>query len=45
MTSEKYMYVTSSAVKEIAMFGGDVSCFVPQPVSKRLKEMYKKNEV
>ncbi len=41
MTSEKYMYVTSSAVKEISMFGGDVSCFVPEPVSKRLRERYR----
>jgi len=48
MPKEKYTYLSSSMIKEIAAFGGDVSCFVPDSVQKRLKEknteMNKKKE-
>jgi pantetheine-phosphate adenylyltransferase len=38
MPSEQYIYLHSSIVKEIHHLGGDVSCLVPEPVVKRLKE-------
>ena len=31
MTSLEHSYVSSSLVKEIALFGGDVSAMVPPP--------------
>lgn len=42
MPGEKYMYVSSSIVKEIAVLGGDVSGFVPELVMAALQEKYKK---
>lgn len=42
MPSEKYMYVSSSIVREIASLGGDVSGFVPEAVMGALKNKYKK---
>lgn len=36
MASEEHSFVSSRMVKEIAMLGGDVSTFVPAPVSKSL---------
>ncbi len=42
---EKYTYLSSSIVKELAMFGKDVSNFVPDIVNKKLKEKFRrKNE-
>ena len=38
MASPQYSFVSSSGVKEIATFGGDVSDLVPDEVAKRLKE-------
>jgi pantetheine-phosphate adenylyltransferase len=38
MPHEKYTYLNSSVVREIASFGGDVSEFVPGVVLKYLKE-------
>lgn len=32
MTSPKHAYLSSSAVREIASFGGDISEFVPAPI-------------
>ncbi|MBE5813707.1 MAG: pantetheine-phosphate adenylyltransferase [Clostridiales bacterium] len=32
MTSPEHAYLSSSAVREIAMFGGDISPFVPAPI-------------
>jgi pantetheine-phosphate adenylyltransferase len=40
MPKEKYTYLSSSVIKEIAGYGGDVACFVPETVNKRLKEKY-----
>lgn len=37
MPSEKYMYISSSLVREIAMLGGDVSNFVPEQIVAALK--------
>lgn len=39
MTDNKYSYLSSTTVKEIAMFDGEVSCFVPKNVED---ELYKK---
>jgi len=38
MASPQYSFLSSSGVKEIATFGGDVSELVPEPVAERLKE-------
>jgi pantetheine-phosphate adenylyltransferase len=40
MTSEKDFYVSSSLVKEVAQFGGDVSGLVPPLVKKALEERF-----
>jgi pantetheine-phosphate adenylyltransferase len=34
---EKYMFISATIVREIAMFGGDVSRFVPPQVANRLR--------
>ncbi|TMK84822.1 MAG: pantetheine-phosphate adenylyltransferase, partial [Actinobacteria bacterium] len=31
---------SSSLVREVARFGGDVSSMVPEPVARRLKEKF-----
>ncbi len=42
-TSLKYSYLSSSSVKQIAQFGGELSDFVPEFVAKMLYErLYKK---
>ena len=38
MTSEKDFYVSSSLVKEVAQFGGDVHGLVPEHVERALKK-------
>ena len=40
MASPQYSFVSSSGVKEIAAFGGDVSALVPGPVARRLAELF-----
>ena len=42
MTDYKWLYVSSSIVKEVASFGGDVSGLVPEIVCKKLKEKFQK---
>lgn len=37
-TSLEYAYLSSSTVKEVARFGGDISKFVPDLVAEKLKE-------
>ena len=41
MASDKYQFIASSLVKEIAKFGGDVSPFVSPRVATRLAEVLK----
>lgn len=41
MASPEYMYLSSSAVKEIALYGGDISGLVPEVVKEELKLKYK----
>jgi pantetheine-phosphate adenylyltransferase len=38
MASQKYLYVSSSRLKELVRFGRDVSEFVPATVAQQLKE-------
>ncbi len=38
MASEKYTYLNSTIVKEVARLGGDVSCFVPASVNERIRQ-------
>jgi pantetheine-phosphate adenylyltransferase len=40
MASPQVSFVSSSGVKEIAAFGGDVSALVPEPVALRFKELF-----
>ena len=40
MTSEKFFFVSSQNVKEVAGLGGDVSCLVPAHVAQRLSEKF-----
>jgi pantetheine-phosphate adenylyltransferase len=42
MPSEKYSYLSSSLVKDIARRGGDISCFVPPIVKERLERRFSK---
>ena len=37
-TSLKYSYLSSTIVKEVAAFGGDITQFVPEAVIDRIKE-------
>jgi pantetheine-phosphate adenylyltransferase len=41
-SSPQYSFLSSSGVKEIAMFGGDLSELVPDPVAARLQEALKR---
>ena len=38
MASSQYSFLSSSGVKEIATFGGDISDLVPEEVAQRLQE-------
>lgn len=40
MTSSEYAFVSSSLVKEVASFGGDVSRWVPPGVAERLRARF-----
>lgn len=42
MPNEKYTYLNSSIIKELAHFGGDISSFVPPFVASKLKEKFAK---
>ncbi|MFN3411993.1 MAG: pantetheine-phosphate adenylyltransferase [Exilispira sp.] len=43
MTDEKYFYLSSSLIKQIASLGGDISKMVPDIVYRMLQEKFKKN--
>lgn len=43
-TSLEYAYLSSSSVKEIASFGGDISQCVPDFVARMIYEKYRTNE-
>jgi len=38
MASPQYSFLSSSGVKELAQFGGDISALVPEEVAQRLQE-------
>lgn len=40
MPNEKYTYLNSTIVKEVARFGGDVSAFVPSEVNRILMKKF-----
>ncbi len=42
MPNEKYTYLNSTIIREIAKYGSDISDFVPECVRKKLKEKFKK---
>ncbi len=44
VTKYEYSYLSSSMVKEVAKFGGDVSQFLPKEVSDFLINKFKKSE-
>ena len=39
-TSLEYAYLSSSIVKEVAQYGGDISAFVAEPVEKAIKQKF-----
>lgn len=41
-TSLEYAYLSSTIVKEIASYGGDISHFVPEQLTERIYAKYKK---
>ena len=43
MPSEQYSFLSSSLVKEVASFGGDVGHLVPKMVSEALKSRFKRS--
>ncbi|MEG0495028.1 MAG: pantetheine-phosphate adenylyltransferase [Eubacterium sp.] len=45
MTNNKYSFVSSSVVKELMEFDGDVSCFIPPHVEKALQIKYGKDSI
>ncbi len=42
MASPQYSFLSSSGVKELATFGGDIDGLVPPPVAQRLQEQLKR---
>jgi len=42
MTQGKYSFLSSSSVRELAQFGGDVSSFVPEVVKVAIDKKFKK---
>ena len=42
MTKDDYSFLSSSIIKEIAMFNGPVKGFVPEIVERKLKEKFRK---
>jgi pantetheine-phosphate adenylyltransferase len=42
MSAPQFSFLSSSGVKELAMFGGDISGLVPDRVAKRLEEELKR---
>ncbi|MGH3012038.1 MAG: pantetheine-phosphate adenylyltransferase [Gaiellaceae bacterium] len=40
MSSPRYSFLSSSGVKEVASFGGNVDDLVPEPVARRFRELF-----
>ncbi len=43
MPDERFSYLSSRLVREVAAFDGDVSCFVPPGVHRKLKSKFRRN--
>ena len=41
MTNTRYSFLSSSVVKEVAKFGGDISEIVPKIVEEKLKKVFR----
>jgi pantetheine-phosphate adenylyltransferase len=44
-TSPKHSFLSSSLVREVAKYGGDVSSMVPVSVAKRIAEVFERGEM
>ncbi len=44
-TSPKHSFLSSSLVREVAKYGGDVSSMVPASVAKRMAEVFERGEM
>ena len=44
ITKSENMYLSSSIVKEIASYGGDIKDFVPEPILDTIKERLVKDK-
>lgn len=44
MTSPEHAYLSSSAVREIASFGGDISAFVPAPILDEVSRALRRHD-
>ncbi|HXZ82130.1 MAG TPA: pantetheine-phosphate adenylyltransferase [Acidimicrobiales bacterium] len=40
-TGSSYSFISSRLVREVALYGGDVSAFVPDAVARRLRERFR----
>jgi len=40
MPGEKYSYISSTLVREVAKYGGDLSSFVPKRIAQKLKQKF-----
>lgn len=45
MTGQNLFFISSSMIKEVFKFGGDISPYVPEPVWKFLKEKRKRGHI
>jgi pantetheine-phosphate adenylyltransferase len=45
MATPEFSFLSSSGIKELAMFGGDISGLVPDPVAARLEEELKRDRI
>ena len=43
-TSLEYAYLSSTTVKEVASYGGDISLFVPEHIARKIKEKFNKGQ-
>ena len=42
MPSEPFLFISSRVVKEVALYGGDVTAFVPPLIAERLHEKFRR---
>ncbi len=44
-TSQEYLFLSSSIVKQIAMFDGDISAFIPEEISEDIINRFRKEDI